>query len=159
AAIDRRRRGVSGRRGCYGPGMHIARILAVIAVSSVAVAGRARADASRAWTAAKAGLPAETKLVIGVDVAAIQKTQLFATYYPKLHDKPEAAKVLDAIKEGCKLDPVAIVQSVVIAAADDQEDGAIYVATTGVDKAKLSSCLAATAKTDDKNAKIAIKNT
>src|SRR5262249_46509994 len=135
--------------------------LVVLAVSSAAVAigGRARADVSRAWTAAKAGLPADTKLVIGVDVAAVQKTQLFATYFPKVRDKPEAAKVLDATKDGCKLDPMAIIQSVVVATAEDQEDGVMYVATTGVDKAKLSSCLVATAKTDDKDAKIAIKST
>jgi hypothetical protein len=141
--------------------MRIARILAAIAVSSVAIValgGSARAD-GKAWTAAKAGLPADTKLVVGIDVATVQKTQLFATYYPKLHDKPEAAKVLDAIKDGCKLDPVSVVQSLVVAAADDDQDGAIYVAVTGIDKAKLSSCLQATAKTDDKGAKVAIKHT
>jgi hypothetical protein len=140
--------------------MRIARILAATAVSLVAVAalgGSASAD-GKAWTAAKAGLPADTKFVIGIDVATVQKTQLFATYYPKLHEKPEAAKVLDAIKDGCKLDPVSVVQSVVFAAADDDEDGAVYVAVTGIDKTRLSSCLQATAKTDDKDAKVAIKH-
>ena len=132
-------------------------ILAATAVVSVA-AGSARAD-SRAWAAAKAGLPADTRLVIGVDVTAAQKTQLFATYYPKLHDSPEAGKVLDAIKDGCKLDPLAVIGSVLVASGDDDEDAVIYVALNGLDKTKASSCLQALARTDDKSAKVAIKHT
>jgi hypothetical protein len=97
--------------------------------------------------------------VVGVDVAAIQKTQLFATYYPKLHDKPDAAKVLDALKDTCKLDPVAIIQGLVVGTAADGEDGAMYVALTGVDKARLSSCLQAAARAEDKDAKVSVKNT
>jgi len=137
--------------------MRTVAILAATAVLSLA-AGSARAD-GRAWAAAKAGLPATTKLVISVDVAAAQKTQLFTTYYPKLRDKPEAGKVLDAIKDGCKLDPLAVVGSVVVASGEDDEDAVIYVAMTGIDKAKASSCLQTMARTDDKTAKVSIKHT
>lgn len=136
--------------------MRIAGILAAIALSLVA-ARPAHADAARAWAAARAGLPADTKLVISIDVAAVQKTQLFATYYPKLRDKPEAARVLDALKS-CKLDPLAIVQGVVLATAENEGDGAVYVALSAFDRGKLSSCVQASAKAEDKDAKVAVKN-
>jgi hypothetical protein len=138
--------------------MRIAWIIAAVVLSTAAVHGQARADASRALTAAKAGLPADARILVGVDFAAIQKTQLFATYYPKLHDKPDAAKVLDALKDGCKLDPLVIIQGLVVATAGDGEDGAMYVAVQGVDRAKLATCLQAAAKTDDKSAKVEVKN-
>ena len=101
---------------------------------------------SKAWTAAKLGLPADAKLVVGVDFAAIQKTQLFATYYPMLLEKAEAAKAIDTMKDTCKIDPLAAVQAVVVATSGDHQDGAVYIALSGVDKAKLSSCLQRTAQ-------------
>jgi hypothetical protein len=144
--------------------MRTAGILAAIALSTAALHGQARADAARAWAAAKAGLPADTKVVIGVDVATIQKTQLFATFYPKLHDQPSVGEMLDAMKNGCKIDPLAIIQGVVIASSGEQDDGAMYLAVSGVDRTKLSSCLQSTAQAaapaaeaGDKPAKVSIK--
>lgn len=146
--------------------MRTAGILAALALSTAALHGHARADTARAWAAARAGLPADTKVVVGVDVATVQKTQLFATFYPKLHDQPEFAKVLDAIKSGCKIDPLAVIQGLVVALAGEQEDGVLYLALTGIDRNKLSSCLQSTAQAaapapeaGDKPAKVAIKQT
>jgi hypothetical protein len=95
-------------------------------------------------------LPADAKLVVGVDFAAIQKTGLFAAYYPKLLEKAEAAQLLSTMKDSCKIDPLAAVQAVVVATSGDQQDGAVYIGLSGVDKAKLSSCvqLAAQNKAD-----------
>lgn len=126
--------------------MRIAGILAALALSITALHGQARADVSRAWAAAKAGLPADAKIVIGVDVAAVQKTQLFATFYPKLHDQPDVAKVLDAIKDGCKIDPLAVIQGIVFASSGERDDGALYVAVSGIDRTRLSACLQTTAQ-------------
>jgi hypothetical protein len=144
--------------------MRTAGILVAIALSTAALHGQARADTARAWAAAKAGLPADTKVVIGVDVATVQKTQLFATFYPKLHDQPDVAKVLDAMKDGCKLDPVLIIQGIVVASSGEQDDGVMYLAVSGVDRTKLSSCLQTTAQAaapaaeaGDKPAKVSIK--
>lgn len=128
--------------------MRTAGILTAFALSIAALHGQARADTARAWAAAKAGLPADTKVVIGVDVAAVQKTQLFATFYPKLHDQPDIAKVLDAMKDGCKIDPLAVIQGMVVASSGEQDDGALYLAISGVDRNKLSSCLQITAQSN-----------
>jgi hypothetical protein len=126
--------------------MRTAGILAVLALSIAALHGQARGDATRAWAAARVGLPADTRVVIGVDVATVQKTQLFATYYPKLREQPDIARLLDAIKDGCKLDPLAVIQGIVFAASSERDDGAMYLAVSGIDRTRLSSCLQTTAQ-------------
>ena len=103
--------------------------------------GAARADASKAWAAAKTGLPGDAKLVVGVDVAAIQKTQLYAAVFPTLRDKADVGKVLDTLKARCKIDVLAVVQGAVLATAEDSSDGAIYLAITGVDRAAVGKCI------------------
>jgi hypothetical protein len=138
-------------------GMRTAGILAVTALSLAAFHGPARADTGKALAAARAGLPADAKFMFGLDIAALSKTQLFATYYPKLKNKPDAAKLLDAVKDGCKLDPVAVVQGVVVAMSADQQDGAAYVAISGIDKARLSSCIQQVTQAGDKDAKVTLK--
>ena len=142
--------------GCYGAGMRIVGIAAAAVLSFASP--HARADTAKAWTAAKAGLPAEAKIVIGVDFSAVQKTQLFAVLYGKLVDKAEVTKVLDTMKTTCKIDPLAAVQGVVIAQSADQQDGAIYLGLAGVDRTKLSSCLqTAIQGMEDKTAKVSVK--
>ncbi|MEO7733419.1 MAG: hypothetical protein ABIY55_20825 [Kofleriaceae bacterium] len=131
-------------------------VAAGLSLVSLTAVREAHADAGKAWAAAKAALPADAKLVIGVDFAAIQKTQAFATYYPKLRDKPEVSKVLDSMKASCKLDPLTTVQGVVVAMSDDQSEGAVYLAITGADRARLSSCLQTAGQEANKGAKVTI---
>lgn len=129
-------------------------ILAAVALSFASLP--ARADTAKAWAAAKAGLPADAKIVIGVDLAALQKTQLFAMVYPKLLEKADASQVIDTVKSTCKIDPLAAVKGMVVAMSDDQQSGAIYLAISGIDKAKLSSCLQTAIKAG-KTAKVSLK--
>ena len=136
--------------------MRIAGILAAVALSLIALP--ARADIAKAWGAAKAGLPADAKVVFAIDFAALQKTQVFAQLWPKMLERFDAAKVLDAMKADCKLDPMAIVQGAVIAMADGQREGAAYVAVAGADKAALSACLQREMEMHgDKSAKVTVK--
>ena len=137
--------------------MRTAGIFAAVAISFASV--HARADTSKAWTAAKTGLPADAKIVIGIDLAAIQKTGLFATYYPKLLEKADVSKMISTMKGGaCKVDPLTAVQGMVVAMSADQQDGAIYLAVSGLDRTKLSSCLqAAIQEKADKTAKVSLK--
>ena len=137
--------------------MRTAVFLAALALSLAAGHTTARADASRAWAAAKAGLPADARFVIGFDVAALQKTQLFATFYPKLHDAPDAAKILDAIKDICKLDPAVVVSGMVVGMSSDQSEGAAYLALSRLDRTKLSSCLQQVVQAGHKDAKVTVK--
>ena len=60
-------------------------VLAACAAATAALCampGHARADAARAWAAAKDNLPAQTALVIGADLTAITKSKLFGTLMP-----------------------------------------------------------------------------
>jgi hypothetical protein len=137
--------------------MRIAGIVAAATLSLVSL--HARADTAKAWSAAKAGLPADAKVVFAFDFAALQKTQLFAAVWPKLLEKFDAGKVIDAMKADCKFDPLVAVQGAVVAMSDGQREGAAYVAIAGLDKAKLTACLQREMeKNGDKNAKILIKN-
>jgi hypothetical protein len=136
--------------------MRTAGILAAAALSLTSL--HARADVAKAWSAARAGLPADAKVVLAIDFAALQKTQVFAQVWPKLLEKFDAAKVLDAMKADCKLDPMAVVQGAVIAMADGQREGAAYVALTAPDKGKIAACLQREMeKHGDKDAKVSVK--
>lgn len=121
-------------------------VLVVAALSLASTA--AHADISKAWSAARAGLPSDAKIVVGVDFAAVQKTQLFATYFPKLRDKPEVANMLQAIKTACKLDPLTTIQGVVVATAGSEDDGAVYMSLAGTDRTRLSACLQAASQAE-----------
>jgi hypothetical protein len=136
--------------------MRIAGIVAAVTLSIVSP--RARAEPSKAWTAAKAGLPADAKIVVGINLAALQKTELFAMLYPKLIEQADATKVIDTLKDTCKIDPLAAVQGLVVALSADQQDGAMYIAISGINRAKLSSCLSLAAQgMGDKNTKISVQ--
>jgi hypothetical protein len=138
--------------------MRTAGLLAGLSLALSLGALDARADTARAWSAAKAGLPADAKVVFALDFAALQKTQVFAQLWPKLLERFDAAKVLDEMKADCKLDPMAIVQGAVIAMADGQREGAAYVAITGADRGKLAACLQREMeKHGDKDAKVVVK--
>jgi hypothetical protein len=134
------------------------RILAAAMLSLIVLPGRAHADPARAWAAARAGLPADTKLVVGIDVAAAQKTQLFATLFPKLRDRPDVAAAFDAIKTSCKLDPLAIVQGAVLAVRTDDDNNALYLAIAGADRAKLTACMQTAGKAGASGDTVAVEN-
>jgi hypothetical protein len=139
--------------------MRIAGIVALglsLGLSLLSVDARAN---TRAWSAAKAGLPADARIVVGMDVAALRKTQVFAALLPRLLDKADADSVFKSIKAACKTDPVAMMQSAVIATSEDQEHGAVYIALAGIDRARLSSCVQAAAQQQaDKDVKVTIKH-
>jgi hypothetical protein len=139
--------------------MGIAGCLVAVTTATLALGPlHARADTAKAWSAAKAGLPGDAKVVFAIDFAALQKTQVFAALWPKLLEKFDATKVMDAMKADCKIDPLTSVQGAVIAMSDGQREGAAYVALAGLDKAKLSSCLQREMeKNGDKDAKVVIK--
>jgi len=141
------------------PAMRIAGCLvAVTTVTLALVALDARADTAKAWSAAKAGLPGDAKVVFAIDLAALQKTQVFAALWPKVLEKFDATNVMDAMKADCKIDPLVAVQGAVIAMSDGQREGAAYVTLAGVDKARLSACLQrGMEKNGDKDTKVVIK--
>lgn len=132
--------------------------LASLAAACVLVTASA-AHAGSAWTAAKGVVPKETAVVVGLDVAQLSKSTLFQMGMPMLLGKaPELKDALSTIKSACKLDPMTVVQNVVIAADANQEHGVIFFGVNGLDTPKMVACMEAVAKEKGKkDAKVVAK--
>lgn len=127
-----------------------------------ALPGRADADAARAWAAAKDNLPAQTALVIGADLTAVTRSQIFNQFLPlALSKEPDAKKVLETIKASCKIDPMTAIQGIVYATDADRKQGAIYLSLgPGLDQPKLTRCFEEVAKAGGaKDVKLTVKKT
>jgi len=119
----------------------------LVLASLVSLPLTAHADAGKAWTTAKAALPADTAAIVSANVSAMTKSPLFAAVLPVLlKKKPDLASALDDMKRVCKLDMLSVVQGVVFALDADNGKGAIYASVTGVDQPKVAACLQAIAK-------------
>jgi hypothetical protein len=80
---------------------------ACAAAALCAFTQHADADPARAWAAAKDNLPAQTAIVIGADLTAIAKSQMFSQLLPlALAKEPDAQKLFETIKTTCKIDPL-----------------------------------------------------
>jgi len=120
---------------------------ALLAALLVAIPLRAHAGDKAAWTAAKAALPKDTTVLIGLDLTQLTKSSLFTMAFPMiLAQQGEAKEGLDLIKKHCNLDPLKVVSSVVAGTDDDQKHGALFVSLNGVDQPKIVSCMEAIAK-------------
>lgn len=133
-------------------GVFAALVLSMVSLASVP----ARADTAKAWNAARAALPADTKAVVGVDLAALQKSELVKALLPKLMSA-DAKQAVDTMKATCKVDAMTALQGMVLAVSDATSDGAAFFSLNGVDRAKFSTCLQAVVASGDKNAKVTIK--
>jgi hypothetical protein len=120
-------------------------VLAALAVAVLAFIQSPRADASpaKAWAAAKANLPPSAKVVVGFDLAAIQRLAVVRTMLPlALAKQPEIKQALDLIKSTCKLDPMKVITGGVVATTGgDHKTGVVYLHTGGVDQARALACL------------------
>ncbi len=118
----------------------------------------ASAAPGAAWTAARANLPKDTTVLVGLDLVQLTRSSLFSMAFPlMLAQQPELKDGLDRIKAGCNLDPLKVVQGVVFGTDDTQKHGAIYIAVDGLDQPKIVSCLEAMAKANGKDTKVAVK--
>jgi hypothetical protein len=107
----------------------------------------AGAETSRAWAAAKDNLPADTAIVMNVNIAALAKSQIVSQMLPMMLGADEdAKKTLDIFKSECKLDPFTAMQSVLVGTDAAQQHGVAYIALAGIDRPKLTACMSSIAK-------------
>ncbi|MBL9018116.1 MAG: hypothetical protein JNL83_28275 [Myxococcales bacterium] len=132
----------------------IASLAAAALIASVSAA-----EAGSAWTAAKSAVPKDTAVLVGIDLVQVSKSSLFQMAMPMMMGKsPELKDALSTIKSACKMDPMQVVQNVVIATDADQEHGAIFFGVRGLDTPKMVSCMEAVAKEKGKkDAKVVAK--
>jgi hypothetical protein len=102
----------------------------------------AHADAAKAWTTAKANLPADASIVAGINVTSIAKTQIFTEMFPKLvASNGDLKDFLDLAKTQCGIDPLTAVQGVVVATDSTKSTGAVYLSLGGsLNQDKLAQC-------------------
>lgn len=126
--------------------MSLARAVAVCVVLCV-LPVTTRADSGKVWAAAKAGLPAKTNWVVGMDIAALTKLSLFKMTFPLLlSQKPDVKVGLELIKTTCKIDVLTTVEALVAGTDEDQQQGALYLQVKGIDDKSLTACVQAIAK-------------
>ena len=114
--------------------------LLVLAAATALAPITAHAD-TKAWTAAKANLPADATIVLGMNFAPIAKSQLFTELFPKLvASNADFKDFMDTAKSACSIDPVTAINSVVVASDASKSQGVIYLGLNGLDQAKLASC-------------------
>jgi len=136
--------------------MSFARAVAV-GVALCVLPVTARADSAKAWAAAKAGLPATTNFVIGMDITALTKLSLFKMAFPLLlSQKPDVKATLELVKTTCKIDVLATVEALVAGTDEQQKQGALYLQVKGLDDKTLIACVQAIAKSTGSTLKVTV---
>lgn len=131
--------------------------LLLLAAATAIAPLSAHAD-TKAWTAAKANLPADATIVFGMNFAPIAKSQLFTELFPKLvASSADFKDFLDTAKSACNIDPVSAINSAVVASDSTKSQGVIYLGLNGLDQAKLASCADKVAKAKGKDDKLSFK--
>jgi hypothetical protein len=114
-------------------------VLALVCLS--ALSRPASADVSKAWAAAKDHLPATTRAVGAIDVGAFVKTTSFQAIFTALvKQEPDLGKAYELVKQTCKVDPVQVIEGVIVAGDPDAEKGIVLVQHT-MDRKKASTCM------------------
>ncbi len=135
--------------------VHQARLLVVV---SLCAADAALANPAKAWNAARASLPADTAVVVGIDLPKLAKSKLYTTALPLLLSQDaEVKEGLDQIKTVCGLDPFKVIQGIVVGADKDNGSGAVFLSLAGVDETRVVECLDSIAKAEGgKDAKVVV---
>jgi hypothetical protein len=102
-----------------------------------------------AWAAAKGNLPASPGYVVGVNFATVKGSTLFKELMPAVLGQSGGAAKLEAFKADCSIDPVAMLQGLVVV-ADDKGQSVGFLSAKGLDKGKIETCLNKLATKDKK---------
>ena len=129
-------------------------VAAAIAVCTLSFVAPADAGANKAWTAAKAAMPADTSVAIGIDVTAVAKSATFEKLFPIALGKDAQIKQgFDLFKVACKMDPFVVIHGMAVGLDATQSDGAIFIHIADFNPQKLETCLQQVAKAKGAGAK------
>lgn len=105
------------------------------------LASRADADVSKAMAAARDNLPADTQVVVAIDVAAVAKSPLFQQAVDAIKaEERDFAEAHALVRTACGFDPLTVVEGAVIAAAPESGAGIVFLQLS-IDRTKASACL------------------
>jgi hypothetical protein len=117
-------------------------ILVAGVLGALAIATPASAE-TKSWAAIKNKLPAETYVVVGIDVKAIRAAPSFGSIMSavwSLPDMSEPKQIVDLVKSSCGIDVVTAISDVSIAVHKRAKDVVVAIGVEGVDEAKLMDC-------------------
>jgi hypothetical protein len=113
-------------------------LTAVVLASALASSAHAE---SKSWAAAKGVLPGDLYVVAGGNITSIQKSTIYQTIVPALLQQEKDAKEgFELVKTTCGIDIQTSITDAVVAMREN-EKGLIVAALSGVDEAKVTSCL------------------
>jgi hypothetical protein len=115
----------------------------LLALALLTVAGLpARADTpGDAWAVARGMVPANTQILVGLNINTIKTSQVFQTVWAQaLAQSGDAKDELEKLKQTCGIDLKDALQGFV-AAVDESQKGAIFVSLKGVDQKKALDCM------------------
>jgi hypothetical protein len=134
--------------------MHLAQGLRAVVVAAVCLAPVA-AHANPAWNAAKAHLPGDVSLVVGVNVPELAKSSMVKMALSM--GASDVTKAIDQLQRACNINAWSAVQNVVLALDEKHDNGIVFLSVKGLDAAKVASCVEAVARDDgDKDAKVTV---
>lgn len=134
--------------------MHLAHSVRAVVVAAVCLAPVA-AHANPAWNAAKAHLPGDVSLVVGVNVPELAKSSMVKMALSM--GASDVNKAIDQLQRVCGINAWSAVQNVVLALDEKHEDGIVFINVKGLDAAKVGACVESIARDDgDKDAKVTI---
>lgn len=106
-----------------------------------ALRGSAAADTSKAWATARDQLPATTRAVAVIDVAAGAKTQIgMKLLEVAIKEERDIRELYGLVKKVCQADPVSLVEGIVIA-GDPATGRGVLFAQLSIDRAKVAACI------------------
>jgi hypothetical protein len=107
------------------------------------LASTAHADYSKAWNAAKANLPANTRAVALLDLSAFDRSPHFERLLKTALANERDLREFDAeVKKLCKLDIAKVVEGLVVA-GDPEKPQIVFYVQLAADRAKVSTCFEA----------------
>jgi hypothetical protein len=121
-------------------------ILMTALLASLALVGACKktgaGGASGAAGAVTDILPKDTGFVVGFSVSKLKNTKLWETVSKKAMEDPEVKGGMDEMKTECGMDPMAVVDSVMISGSEDMNEDKMLVSLTGsFDEKKVNDCL------------------
>lgn len=114
--------------------------------------GAARPGGGGAASGVYAVMPADSDMVVGINLGGLKGTPLWDKVWPMIEQ--EAGSELADFKATCGVDPADAVKSITVGGKQADEDHLVIVAKLGVGKDKVKECLQAYAKKEGEDVEI-----
>jgi hypothetical protein len=111
-----------------------------------------------AATSALDVLPEDTAMILGISVEKVTQSKLWTQFSPMFMDQAEVKDGLSKLKDGCGMDPIKDVKSIVIGMNGDMDEKKMVVLIQGnFDEGKITKCVTTLAEKEAGGKKVTAK--